>query len=149
MIDIENLVFDTVYTALHTSFPNANITAGYDEQNAVFPCVIVRQTNSQPYRNSATDDCAENHTRVTFEVEVISDRENTGRSECKELLEAADDAMQSMKFRRIHLNRPLNIDRTLWRQYARYEVIVGKPTITVTGEGDNTETTYTYHMYRR
>ena len=149
MIDVESKVFDTVYNWIHNLYPDANITAGYDEQNAVFPCVVVRQTNSQPYRNSATDDCSENHTRLTFEVEVFSDRADTGRSECKELLIAADDAMQSMKFRRIHLNRPLNVDRTLWRQYARYEVIVGKPTVTVTGEGDNAETTYTYHMYRR
>jgi hypothetical protein len=49
--------------------------------------------------------------------------------------------MQSMKFRRIHLNRPLNVNRTLWRRYARYEVIVGKP---VEIEGNTV-----YQMYRR
>lgn len=149
MIDIENLVFDTVYNGLHTSYPNANITAGFDEQNAVFPSVVVRQTNNQPYREANTDDCAENYTRVTFEIEVFSDKENTGRSECKEMLMAADGIMQSMKFRRVHLNRPLNIDRTLWRQYARYEVIAGKPVTTVTGTGDEQVTTTTFHMYRR
>ena len=149
MIDIESLVFDTVYNALHTSHPEANVTAGYDEETAVFPSVIVRQTNNQPYREMNTDDCAENYSRITFEVEVVSDKADTGRSECKDLIIAADDAMQSMKFRRIHLNRPININRTLWRQYARYEVIVGKPTVTVTGEGNEQVTTYTYHMYRR
>ena len=149
MIDIENLVFDTVYNQMLTLHPEANVTAGYDEQNAVFPCVVVRQTNNQPYRASATDDCAENHTRVTFEIEVYSDKADTGRSECKELLNDADTIMQSMKFRRTHLNRPINIDRTLYRQYARYEVIVGKPTVTVTGTGDEQVTTTTFHMYRR
>ena len=149
MIDIENKVFDKFYTAFHALHADANITTGYDEQNAVFPCVIVRQTNNQPYRASATDDCAENHTRITFEVEVYSDKADTGRSECKKLLNDADTIMQSMKFRRIHLNRPLNIDRTLYRQYARYEVIVGKPTVTVTGTGDEQVTTTTFQMYRR
>lgn len=149
MIDIESLVFDTVYNAIHASYPNVNITAGYDEQNAMFPAVIVRQTNNQPYRDANTDDCAENYSRVTFEVEVVSDKADGGRSECKELLIAADDAMQSMKFRRVHLNRPLNTDRTLWRQYARYEVIVGKPVTTVTGNGEEEVTTTTFHMYRR
>jgi hypothetical protein len=86
---------------------------------------------------------------VTFEIEVFSDKADDGRSECKELIIAADNAMQSMKFRRVHLNRPLNIDRTLWRQYARYEVIVGKPVTTVTGTGDEQVTTTTFHMYRR
>ena len=146
MIDIENLVFDTVYNGLHTSYPNANITAGYDEQNATFPTVVVRQTNNQPYREANTDDCAENYSRVTFEIEAYSDKESTGRSECKELLIAADGIMQSMKFRRIHLNRPINIDRTLWRQYARYEVIVGKP---VTYDAGTANERTVYQMYRR
>ena len=149
MIDVENLVFDTFYEQFHTLHSNANVTAGYDEQNAQFPCVVVRQTNSQPYRNSATDDCAENHTRLTFEVEVYSDKADTGRSECKELLADADTIMQSMKFRRIHMNRPINVDRTVWRMYARYEVIVGKGVTTVTGTGNEQVTTTTFHMYRR
>ena len=146
MIDIENLVFDTVYNQLHQSYPNANITAGYDEQNAIFPAVVVRETNNQPYRASATDECAENHSRVTFEVEVYSDKANTARSECKELLNAVDGIMQSMKFRRIHKNRPINIDRTVYRQYARYEVIVGKP-VTYNAGQQNERTVY--QMYRR
>ena len=146
MIDIENMVFDYLFNQLHTSYPNVNITSGYDEQNAIFPTVVVRQTNSQPYRESATDACAENHTRVTFEVEVFSNKENTGRSECKELINAVDEILQSIKFRRIHLNRPINIDRTVWRQYARYEVIVGKPF--VLNEGTSKEKTV-YQMYRR
>ena len=149
MIDVENLVFDTFYNAFNQLHPEANITAGYDEQNAVFPCVVVRQTNSQPYRASATDDCSENHTRITFEIEAISDKYDTGRSECKALMNDADDVMTSMKFRRVHMNRPLNVDRTKWRQYARYEVIVGKGITTVTGSGDEQVVTTTYQMYRR
>ena len=149
MIDIENLVFDTVYNALIQLYPNANITAGYDEETAIFPAVIVRETNNQPYRNSATDECSENHTRLTYEVEVESDKENTGRSECKAILNAADEIMQSMKFRRVHKSRPLNVDRTIWRQYARYEVICDKGT-QVTRIVDGKEVTDTvYHMYRR
>jgi hypothetical protein len=146
MIDIETMVFDTVYNGLILLFPDINVTAGYDEQNAIFPTVIVRETNNQPYRASATDDCAENHTRLTYEIEVESDKENTARSECKAILNAADDIMQSMKFRRVHKNRPINIDRTVWRQYARYEVIVGKP-VTYDAGTENERTVY--QMYRR
>ena len=141
MIDIENLVYDTVYTALRTIYPTLNITSGYDEKEAKYPTVIVRQTNSVPVQSMNTDASAENFTRVTFEVEAVSDKENTARSQCKELLNAADTAMQNMKFRRIHMNRPVNTDRTVYRQYARYEVIVGKPYL----KNGNT----VYPMYRR
>lgn len=146
MIDIESMVFDYLFNQLRNTYPNLNVTAGYDEHNAIFPTVVARQTNSQPYRESATDGCAENHTRVTFEVEVYSDKKDTGRSECKALLNAADDILQSIKFRRVHLNRPINVDRTVWRQYARYEVIVGKPFIL--NKGTENEKTV-YQMYRR
>lgn len=152
MIDVESLVFDTVYNHIISLFPNANVTAGYDEQNAVFPTVIVRETNNQPYRASTTDACSENHARLTYEIEVISDKADEGRSECKTLLNAVDDIMTDgtkMKFRRVHKNRPINIDRTVWRQYARYEVIVGKGITTVTGIGDNAVETTTFQMYRR
>ena len=141
MIDIENLVFNTVYDGLNAQFPNANITTGYDEEKAIYPTVIVRQTNNVPVQSANTDASAENYTRVTFEVEVVSNRESTARSECKELLIAADEIMQSMKFRRTHMNRPVNTDRTVYRQYARYEAIVGKPY-----ENDGNTV---YPMYRR
>lgn len=127
MIDIENLVFNTVFDQLSALYPSANITTGYDEKEATYPTVIVRETNNVPVQSMNTDDCAENYSRLTYEVEVVSNREHTARSECKEILEAADTIMQSMKFRRIHKNRPVNVDRTVYRQYARYEVIVGKP----------------------
>lgn len=127
MIDIENLVFNTVFEQLSALYPSANITIGYDEKKATYPTVIVRETNSVPVQSMNTDNCAENYSRLTYEIEVASDKEATARSECKEILEAADTIMQSMKFRRIHKNRPVNTDRTVYRQYARYEVIVGKP----------------------
>ena len=49
MIDIESLVFDTVYNALIQQYPNANITAGYDEKTAVFPAVLIREVGNIPY----------------------------------------------------------------------------------------------------
>lgn len=149
MIDIENLVFDTVYNALILQYPGAVITNAYSEQTAAFPVVIIRETNNQPYRASATDDCSENHSRLTYEIDVYSDKESTARSECKEILNAVDLIMQTMKFRRVHKNRPINVDRTIYRQYARYEVIADKGT-QVTRIVDGKEVTDTvYHMYRR
>ena len=149
MIDVENLVFDTLYNQLILQFPDANITAGYDEQNAVFPTVIVRETNNQPYRNSATEESSENHTRITFEIEVVSDKADEAKIECKNILNAVDDIMTSgqyMKFTRMYKNRPVNVDRTVYRQYARYEAVVAKP-VTYDAGTENERTVY--QMYRR
>ena len=146
MIDIESLVFDTVYNQLHSVYSQANITAGYDEKKAVFPCVVVREVGNVPYEDGNTDDCAENYTRITYEIEVESNNQSKARSECKDILNTVDGIMQGMKFRRTHKNRPLNVDRTIYRQYARYEVIVGKPI--VFNAGTASERTV-YQMYRR
>ena len=146
MINISNIVFDTVYNQTIQQYPSANITAGYDEKKAVYPTVVIREVGNLPYHSGNTDNCAENYSRVTFEVEVVSDKKDIARSECDEILDFVDGVMQGMKFRRTHMNRALNVDRTVYRKYARYEAIVGKPV--VYNAGTQNEKTV-YQMYRR
>ena len=143
MIDIESKIVDTIYNAVkaNNAYPNADVTTGFDEKTATFPCVVVYETNNAPYRRANTDDCAENYSRLTYEVSIYTDNANSAKTEGKKIFEIVDTALQGLKFRRIHKNRPLNINRTVFRQYGRWEVIVGKP-ITV---GNNT----VYQMYRR
>lgn len=146
MIDIDNFLFESFYNALVSEYPNANISSGYDEKKAVYPSVVLRVIGNVPYQFSNTDACAENHTRITVEVEVESNKVGTARSECSKILADADTIMQGMKFRRIYMSQARNIDRTVWQKYARYEVIVEKPTFIY--EGTASEITV-YQMYRR
>ena len=143
MIDIESKIVDTIYNAVkaNNAYPNADVTTGFDEKTAVFPCVVVQETNNSPYRRANTDDCAENYTRLTYDVSVYTDNANSAKTEGKKILGIVDNAMQGLKFRRIHKNKPLNIGRTIFRQYGRWEVIVGKPII----NGEKV----IYQMYRR
>ena len=141
MIDIESKVFDTIFNAVTAIYPSADVTTGFDEKTAVFPCIVVQEVNNAPYMNADTDDCAENYSRITYEVSVYTDNVNNAKTVGKRILGIVDSAMQSLKFRRIRTNQPLNIARTIFRQYGRWEVIVGKP-ITV---GNDT----VYQLYRR
>lgn len=143
MIDIESKIFDTIFNAVkaENAYPDADVTTGFDEKIAVFPCVVVEETNNAPYRRANTDDCAENYTRLTYEVSVYTDNVNSAKTTGKDILNIVDNALQGLKFRRIHKNKPLNLNRTVFRQYGRWEVIVSKPVT----DGDNT----IYQMYRR
>lgn len=141
MIDIESKIVDTIFTAVTTTYSAADITTGFDEQTATFPCVVVQEIDNVPYRRTNTDDCAENYTRLTYEVSVYTDNKDHAKTEGRKIIQLVDNALQGLKFRRIRMNRPLNIARTIFRQYGRWEVIVGKP-ITV---GKNT----VYQFYRR
>ena len=149
MIDVESLVFDTVYNGVTSVYPDMNVSKGFIEETATYPCIVVRETGNLPVQRMNTDDCAENYTRLTYQIDIYSDKAGTARSECRELLKLVDGIMQSMKFRRTHMNEPLNIKRSLFRQYARYTVIVDKGITTVTGSGDEQVETTTFHMYRR
>ena len=149
MIDVENLVFDTVFNGVTQEYPNVQVSKGYLEETAKFPCVVIRETGNLPVQRMNTDDCAENFSRLTYQVDIYSDKQGVQRSECRELLKTVDDIMQGMKFRRTHMNEPLNINRSIYRQYARYTVIVGKGVTTTSGEGQEQVTTTTFQMYRR
>ena len=141
MIDIESKVVDTIFNAVKSEYPSADVTTGFDEANAIFPCVVIQEVNNSPLRRTMTDDCAENHSRIEYEVSVYTDTAGTAKTEGKAILDIVDTALQGLKFRRLRKNQPLNIARTIFRQYGRWEVIVGKP-ITI---GNDT----VYQMYRR
>ena len=149
MIDIENLVFNTVFDGVASARSNVSVSKGFIEETATFPCVVIRETNNVPVQKTDTDPSAENYTRVTYQVDVYSDKAGTARSECRDLLNLVDGIMQGMKFRRQHMNEALNIKRTIFRQYARYTAIVGQGVTTTTGTGNDAVTTTTFQMYRR
>ena len=141
MIDIQSKVVDTIYNAVITQYPNIDVTTGYDEKNAVFPCIVVEEIDNVPYRRTITDDCVENYSRITYEVSVYTDNQNSAKTDGRKIISLVDAALAGLKFRRIRLNKPLNIGRTIFRQYLRSDVVVSKP-VTV---GNNT----VYQMYRR
>lgn len=142
MIDILSKVVDTVYNAVITEYPNINVTTGYDPKNATFPCVVIEEIDNVPYRNTATDDCVENYSKLTYEVNVYTNSQGSAKTEGRAIIQIVDAALaDELKFRRIRFNKPLNVGRTIFRQYIRSEVIVSKPE----DDGSNT----VYRLYRR
>lgn len=141
MVDIESKVVDTIFNAVTAVYPNADVTTGFDSKTAVFPCVVIEEVENTPFRRTATDDCSENHTRVGYEVSVYTIDFNSAKTEGKKIIGIVDTALSGLKFRRVRKNQPLNVARNLFRQYGRWEVIVGKPVEV----GKKT----VYQMYRR
>lgn len=140
MIDIESKVFDTVYNAVIAQFPSARIDAGYVEASSTFPAVSVVETNSVPVMRTNTDDCSENYTRMYYEVNIYSDKQDLAKSEAKAIAQVVDTAMTGLKAYRTMMHQLPNQDRTIFRLYLRYEVIVRE-----IHNGDDT----VYQFYRR
>ena len=127
MIDIENMIMDRLTTGLGESYPSANVTSAFVEEEVVFPSVTVRQKNNVPLRRMNTADCAENYSVITYEITVYSSKRDQSQSECRKVLNLADGIMQDIGFRRIYMSENFNLSRTLTRRYARYEAIIRAP----------------------
>ncbi len=140
MIDISSKVFDTVYTAVTTTDPNADVTDVPAERFAKFPAVVVRETNNAPVRRTDTDDNSENYSRIDYEIRIYADDETGAKAKADQLMQSADAAMKGLKFRRTMCHRLPNQDRTIYCVYGRYSVIVRAPF----ESGEDT----VYQMYR-
>jgi len=141
VIDVENMIMDRMVKGLAESYPSANVTSAFVEEEAIFPTVTVRQKNSIPLRRMNTADSAENYATIIIEVTVYSSRQDKSQSECRKVIGLADGIMQEIGFRRIYLSENFNLSRTLTRRYARYEAIIRAPMEI----GDDT----VYEVYRR
>lgn len=140
MIDIENKVFDTVYTAVIAQYSEAEFLGEYEETPGKFPCITLIQEDSRTYELSQDDSLADHHESVMFECNIYT----TGASKkaiAKAIANLVDATMQNMKFTRTFMGQTPNQDRNVYRITMRYEAVVAE---SVTS-GSNT----IYQMYRR
>lgn len=101
MIDVENEVFTRIANAIREKYPDADITGIYGAQPAGFPHVSICQTDSYEEKTFASSSTTENVVRVTFEVNIYSNKASGKKQECKELLRIINDAFYEMNFIRL------------------------------------------------
>ena len=132
MIDIENIVINTVANAVWATYPDMDVSSDYDPTPESFPCVFIYELANTDYRPSFDDALTPHHVNVMYQVDVYA----LGKSDAKKIRSIVDAAMQGMKFTRTYSQPTLNVDRTIKRYTSRYTAVVGELT-------DNK-----YQMYR-
>lgn len=141
MIDVENLVIDTISKAVKATYPNATIESVYTNSPSSFPFVSVIEADNYTYRRTQDDDLKEHHTNVMYEINVYSNKTNGKKTEAKKILELVDSALQNIKFTRTVKQEIANSDKTIYRIVARYEAVIGEGQVI----GDN----IVHQVYRR
>lgn len=131
MIDIENIVVNTVSEAVWAVFPDTSISSDYDPTPSKFPAIHVYEASNTSY-DSFDDENVDHHVNVMYVVDVFA----LTKSQAKQIRKLTDEAMMGMKFTREYSAPTLNVDRTIKRYTSRYTAVVGELT-------DNT-----YQMYR-
>lgn len=140
MIDIENLVVDTIQAAYATAGVNATVSSTFVEAPEEFPWVYAREMSNVTYQKSLDTSLREHHATVTYRIEFYSNLAEGAKAQAKQLREIADIAMQDMKFTRTSSSFIPNYDRSVTRLYADYRAVVE--------QGHDKDGTITYQMYR-
>ena len=122
MIDIENIVINTVAEAVWVSFHNADVTSDYNPTPETFPCVFVYEAANTSHTQTFDDALKDNNVNVMYQVDVFA----LTKEEAKSLRDIVDTAMQGMKFTRTYSSPTFNIDRTIKRYTSRYTAVVSE-----------------------
>ena len=142
MIDIENKILDTVFTAVCTTYATAQCYGEYVAVPAAFPCVCLYEANNTTYKKSQDTEPLEHQSNLMYECNVYSDKANGKKAEARAIADLIDKTMQGMKFTRTFYQPLPNLDRTIYRITLRWEAVAGEP---ITTENGNT----IYQMYRK
>ena len=143
MIDVENLVIDTVSKAIKAdpTYANTEVSSEYTDTPATFPFVSIFEADNSTYQRTQDNDLKEHHTKVMYEINVYSNKTVGKKTDAKKIMEIVDSALQNIKFTRTFKNAIPNKDKTIYRIVARYEAVIG--------EGKTIDGNTVYQVYRR
>lgn len=121
MIDCENEVYTRVARVLREKFPGIDIAGEYVNAPSVFPHVSITQSDNAVISAKMTG--SSEFAQVMFEVNVYSNKTEGRKSECKSIMNAIDEILFRMNFKRLALTPVPNMeDATIYRLVARYRV---------------------------
>lgn len=121
MIDCENEVYTRVARVLREKFPGIDIAGEYVNAPSVFPHVSITQSDNAVISAKMTGSAE--FAQVMFEVNVYSNKTEGRKSQCKSIMNAIDEILFRMNFKRLALTPVPNMeDATIYRLVARYRV---------------------------
>lgn len=140
MVDVENLVIDSVDKALKSSGFKVKVVSTPEPVPSVFPTVSIYEADNRSYRKTHDGVPKEHHVEVMYAVDVYSNKRVGAKEEAKDIFSCVDDTLQSFKFTRTAKIPDSNKDKSIYRITARYEAVIAEgQTI-----GDNT----VFQVYR-
>lgn len=127
MIDVENLVFTKIATALREAYSDIYVVGEYVNAPSKFPAVYIIEMDNSVKRSTQSSGSLENHADVMYEVDVYSSKQKGKKAECKAIAALVDEKFMQMGFTRTFLQPIPNAnDATIYRITGRYRAVVGK-----------------------
>lgn len=124
MIDVENLVFTKLATAIRTAYSGASVYGEYVETPATFPCVTIVEADNKVYEPARDLDGIEHYAQVLYEINIYTNDATGKKSKAKAIAKVIDGIMSEMLFQRTFRGQTPNIDRSIYRITMRYQGVV-------------------------
>ena len=126
MIDVENIIFTAVATAVRAAYSGASIYGEYVEVPASFPCVSVVEADTRVYERTRDLSGIEHHAELMYEINIYTNDSNGKKSKAKAIAQIVDNVMSGMLFTRTFRGQTPNIDRSIYRITLRYKGVIGE-----------------------
>jgi hypothetical protein len=124
MIDVENIIFTKLATALRAAYSGISVYGEYVEVPATFPFVTIVEADNQVLKQTRDLSGVEHYAKIMYEINVYSNKANGKKSQAKEISNMIDSMMTDLLFTRTFRVQTPNIDRTIYRITLRYEAVV-------------------------
>lgn len=124
MINIDDRVFAIVFEAVKAVAPEAQICDPHIASPSIFPCVTVQLADNATTPSVIGSRNKARYARITYQVEVYSNKDNGKKSECYKIMAAISDALILRNFQQIVMTPTPNLkDASIYRLTARFQVI--------------------------
>ncbi len=124
MIDVENIIFTALATALRTQYSGISVYGEYVEVPASFPCVTIVEADNKVYERTRDLNGVEHHAQVMYEINIYTNDSQGKKSKAKAISNLIDSLMSEMLFTRTFRGQTPNIDRSIYRITMRYQAVV-------------------------
>lgn len=125
MIDVNNVVFTTVATAVRDNHVGATVIGEYTRKPSKFPTVTLDEIQNVMVDRLEDSSNEEKFAGVAYRLQVFSNKQNGKKSEAREIFATADAEMRRMGFRRVsYTTTPEIYKSTVYEITATYEAIV-------------------------
>lgn len=125
MIDIEIPLFNEVYTAVKSAYPNCAVLNDRPQSLAQFPAVVLTEDDNYTYRSSR-DLGDESYAQVMYQLDVYTDNQRNGKTLCKAIASVVDSVLTNLRFERMSFSPMPNQDPNIIRYTGRYRAVVSK-----------------------
>ena len=132
MVDVNSLVFTTLYNQINHTFQGVDVKDEYIDESSTFPVVTITEDSNTDYQKTMVHSWAP-HAKLMYSINIYTNSK-TKKTDARKLLNCIDNTMHGMKFIKTFCRPTPNVDRTIYRITARYEAVVEEPKITAKGD---------------